>query len=129
VTCVFYVQQNLRPSTLNAVHIAASRAVQRSAARTQHHAACSAAWVFEYSGHKIGWKEKMTLKTHAAQHAAWRAARRAAQCRVSEIGCEFCCTSKTHDIAADGLLHIQTAHPKRKCNRLLKVVLRQQGQH
>jgi hypothetical protein len=70
VTCVFDVQQNLRPITLNAAHIAAGRAAQRCAARTQHHAACSAARVFEYSGQKIGWKEKMTSKTHAALHAA-----------------------------------------------------------
>jgi hypothetical protein len=56
----------------------------------------------------------MTSKTHAVLHAARRAAHCAALCRVSEIGCEFCCTSKTHVIAADGLLHIQTAHPKRK---------------
>jgi hypothetical protein len=41
--------------------------------------------------------------------------------RVSEIGREFCCTSKTHVIAADGSLHIQTAHPKRKCNRPLNI--------
>jgi hypothetical protein len=116
VTCVFDVQQNLPPITLNAARIAASRAAQRCAARTQHHAACSTAWVFKYSGQKIGWKEKMTLKTHAAPHAAWRAAR----CRVSEIGCEFCCTSKTQVNAADGSLHIQTAHPKRKCNRPLR---------
>jgi hypothetical protein len=122
VTCVFDVQQNLRPITLNAAHIAAGRAAQRCAAQTQHDAACSAAWVFEYSGQKIGWKEKMTLKTHAALHAAWRAARHAARCRISEIGCEFCCTMKTHVIASDGSLHIQTAHPKRKCNRPLRRV-------
>jgi hypothetical protein len=118
-TCVFNVQQNLRSITLNAANIAASRAARRCAARMRHHAACSAAWVFEYSGQKIGWKEKMTSKTHAALHAAQRAAPRAARCRISEIGCEFCCTSKTHVIAADGSLHIQTAHTKRKCNRPL----------
>jgi hypothetical protein len=66
---------------------------------------------------KTGWKEKMTLKTHAALHASRRAARHAARCRVSEIGRGFCCTSKTHVIAADGMctvrctskLHIQNA--------------------
>jgi hypothetical protein len=120
VTCIFDVQQNLRPITLNAANIAASSAARRCAARTRHHAACSTAWIFENSGQKIGWKEKMTSKTHASLHAAPHAARRAARCRVSEIGCEFCCTSKTHVIAADGSLHIQTAHPKRKCNRPLK---------
>jgi hypothetical protein len=122
VTCVFDVQQNLRPITLNAANIAASRAARRFTAITRHHAACSTAWVFEYSGQKIGWKEKITSKTHAALHAAPRAARRAARCRVSEIGCEFCCKLKTHVIAADGSLHIQTAHPKRKCNQPLTVV-------
>jgi hypothetical protein len=105
---------------MNAANIAASRAARRCTARMRHHAACSTAWVFEYSGQKIGWKEKMTSKTHAALHAAPRAARRAAQCRVSEICCEFCSTLKTHVIAADGLLHIQTAHPKRKCNQPLR---------
>jgi hypothetical protein len=94
-------------------------AARRCAARTRHHAARSTACVFEYSGQKIGWKEKMTSKTHAALYAARRAAGHAARCRVSEIGLEFCCTSKTHVIAADGLLHIQTAHQKRKCNRPL----------
>jgi hypothetical protein len=43
----------------------------------------------------------------------------------SVIGREFCCTSKTHVIAADGLLHIQTAHPKRKCNRPLSKKINQ----
>jgi exonuclease VII large subunit len=119
ITCVFDVQQNVRPITLNAANIAASRAARRCAARTRHHAACSTACVFEYSDQKIGWKEKMTSKTHAALHAARRAAGHAARCRVSEIGLEFCCTSKTHVIAADGSLHIQTAHRKRKCNRPL----------
>jgi hypothetical protein len=38
----------------------------------------------------------------------------------SVIGRTICCTSKTHVIAADGSLHIQTAHPKRKCNRPLR---------
>jgi hypothetical protein len=56
-------------------------------------------------------KGKIRSKTHVARHAAW--------CHVSEIGREFCCTSKTHAIAADGLLHIKTAHPKRKCYRPL----------
>jgi hypothetical protein len=60
-------------------------------------------------------KQVVKEKTHAALHAA----RRAALCRISEIGREFCCTSKTQVIAADGSLHIQTAHPKRKCNRPL----------
>jgi hypothetical protein len=54
---------------------------------------------------KTGWKKKMTSKTHAALHAAQRAAR----CRISEIGASFaahqkrmslqqtvCCTSKLH---------------------------------
>jgi hypothetical protein len=36
----------------------------------------------------------------------------------------FCCTSQLHVIAADRLLHIQTAHPKRKCNRPLKAIFR-----
>jgi hypothetical protein len=58
VTCVFDVQQNLRPITLNAAHIAASCAAQRCAAQTQHYAACSAAWVFEYSGQKIAGRRK-----------------------------------------------------------------------
>jgi hypothetical protein len=61
----------------------------------------------------------MTSETHAAR----RAARRAARCRISEIGLEFCCTSKMHVIAADGSLHIQTAHPKRKGNRPLTTYL------
>jgi hypothetical protein len=61
----------------------------------------------------------MTWKTHAALHAAPRAARRAARCHLSEIGCEFCCTLKTHVIAADGSHHIQTARLKRKCNQPL----------
>jgi hypothetical protein len=88
VTCVFDVQQNLRPITLNAANIAACRAVRCCAAQTQHHDACSAAGGFEYSGQKIYWKDKMTSKTHAAR----RAAQHAAWCRVSEIGCEFYCT-------------------------------------
>jgi hypothetical protein len=68
----------------------------------------------------------MTLKTHAPLRAAQcfvHAARRcvyAARRRAAEIGREFCCTSKTQFTAADGSLHIQTAHPKRKCNRPLK---------
>jgi hypothetical protein len=37
----------------------------------------------------------------------------------SVIGRTFCCTSKTQVNAADGLLHIQTARSKRKCNRPL----------
>ena len=119
MTCVFDVHQNLRPITLNAANIAASRAARRCAARTRHHAACSTAWVFEYSGQKIGWKEKITSKTHAALHAAPRAALRAVRFCVSEIGCEFCCTSQMHVIAADGSLHIETARSKRKCNRPL----------
>jgi hypothetical protein len=61
----------------------------------------------------------MTSKTHAALHAARHTAGRAARCCFSEIGLEFCCTSKTHVIAAVGSLHIQTAHRKRKCNRPL----------
>jgi hypothetical protein len=64
----------------------------------------------------------MTSKPHAVLHAAPRAAQRAEQCCVSEIGCKFCCTLKTHVIAADGSLHIQTAHPKRKCNQPLRAV-------
>jgi hypothetical protein len=43
----------------------------------------------------------MTLKTHAALHAARRAAWVAAKCCVTEIGREFCCTSRTQVIAAD----------------------------
>jgi hypothetical protein len=48
------------------------------------------------------------------------AARHAARCCVPEIGRGICCTSKTHVIAADGSLDIQTARSKRKCNRPLK---------
>jgi hypothetical protein len=66
---------------------------------------------------------------HAALHAAWRAARCAARCCVSEISCEFCCTSKTHVIAAEGSLHIQTAHPKRKCNRALNINVLPRAMH
>jgi hypothetical protein len=39
----------------------------------------------------------------------------------SVIGRTFCCTSKTQVNAADGLLYIQTARSKRKCNRPLSV--------
>jgi hypothetical protein len=78
VTRVFDVQQNSRPITLNAANIAASSAARRRAAQMRRHAARSAACVFENSGQKTGWKNKMTSKTHTALHAARRAARRAA---------------------------------------------------
>ena len=67
--------------------------------------------VFAYAGQKV----KATSKTDAALHAARRAARR----REKQIGREFCCTSKTQVTAADGSLHIETAHPNCKCNRPL----------
>jgi hypothetical protein len=109
ITCVFYVQQNLRPITLNAENIAASCAARRCAAGTRHHAARSATSVFEYSEQKIGWKKKMTSIRHAALHAARRAARACSGCRVSEIGLEFCCTSKTHAVRCTSKLHIENA--------------------
>jgi hypothetical protein len=74
VTCIFDVQQNLRPITLNAANIAASRVARRHAAQMRHHAARSTACVFEYSRKKTGWKKKITSKTHAAlqQHGVQR---------------------------------------------------------
>jgi hypothetical protein len=78
VTHVFDVQQNSRPITLNAANIAASRAARRCAAQMRHHAARSAACVFEYSGQKTVSKKKTTSRTHAALHAAGHAAWRAA---------------------------------------------------
>ena len=63
---------------------------------------------------------KRTSKTHAVLHAA----RCAARGREMQIGRDFCCTSKTHVTAADGSLHIQTAHRNCKCNRPLKYILR-----
>jgi hypothetical protein len=59
--------------------------------------------------------ENATFKTHAALHVAQCAAR----CPIEQIGHVFCCTPKTHVIAADRSLHIQAAHSKRKCNRPL----------
>jgi hypothetical protein len=44
-----------------------------------------------------------TLKSHIKPHAE----QCAAQWRIYQIGCVFCCTPTTHVIAADGLLHIQ----------------------
>jgi hypothetical protein len=58
MTCVFDVHQNLRPITLNAANIAESRAARRRAAEMRHHAARSAACVFEYSGQKQVGKRK-----------------------------------------------------------------------
>jgi hypothetical protein len=49
-----------------------------------------------------------------------------AQCAFSNVICHiFCCTSKTHVLAADRSLHIKTAHPERKCNqaRIVQVIV------
>jgi hypothetical protein len=58
-----------------------------------------------------------TFKAHADLHADLHAARR----QMAQIDRGFYCTSNLHSNAADGLLHIQSAHQKRKCNRPLSV--------
>jgi hypothetical protein len=100
----------LRNTTLHAV-------LRRAACR----AACIAACLFNvvFSFHPLSEliPQKRTQCVLAAQRcAALLAAMFAA---FSVIVPEFCCPSKTQVIAEDGLLHIQTAHPKRKCNRPL----------
>ena len=47
------------------------------------------------------------------------ACRSAVVCSAAQIGGLFYCTSDLHSIEAEGILHIQSSHWKRKCNRPL----------
>jgi hypothetical protein len=59
-------------------------------------------------------QQERTLKIHADMHADLQ--QHAAWCGAAQIVCKFCWTSNLHLNAADVLLHIQSAHKKRKCN-------------
>jgi hypothetical protein len=91
MTCVFGVQHNMQPITLDAAHLLF--------------------WVCSLDAH---WNRtlKRKLKTYASLHAARHATTMSHRADRTRIW-----SPKTHVIAADHLLHIQTAHPKRKCNR------------
>jgi hypothetical protein len=95
MTCAFGVQQNT-------IIIGSMRHC------ATHRAACSAAYVFN-----VRFRCTISMCIQTAHP------KRTVCCNYSVIGNIFCCTPKTHVIAADRLLHIQTAHPKRKCNRPL----------
>jgi hypothetical protein len=124
MTCVFDVQQNLRPfcGTTPRWHAALYTALHAFSVFNLIFSSCERVHILF-----------LTCVLENAQSAACVCA---TQCRVraaqpcaarlaamisafSVIGRKFCCMAKTQVFAADGLLHIQIAHQKRKRNRPL----------
>jgi hypothetical protein len=70
----------------------------------------------------LGMQFGCTLKTHTA----WKRVMKtyaALVCSAMSVEQIFCCSPKTHVLAADCLLHMQNTDPKHKCNRLLNKTL------